>query len=90
MKVLISDSLKKVFLSSHKNFNYSLDFILSSLDLDTCSNGINLIDEFKLCGDKVEIEIDDSNIKIISKIFGNSESPLIEKLLWVSVMFPEI
>ncbi len=90
MKVLISDNLKKIFLLSHKNPNYSLDFILSSLDLDTCSNSIMLIDEFKLCGDKVELEIDDSNIKRIRKIFGNSESQLIEKLLWVSVMFPEI
>ena len=90
MKVLISEGLQNAFLSSHKNYNYSLNFLLSSIDLNTCPECMKLIKVFELSGNRVEVEIDDSNAKAIQSVFGNTENALIELLLWTSILLPEI
>lgn len=90
MKVFVSKNLNRAFSSAHKNLNYTLDFLLSSVDLDTCAECLKLIEQFKLSGDRVEVEIDESNIKTIKKIFGSTDISIIEQLLWVSILFPEI
>lgn len=90
MKVFISESLNRAFFSAHKNLNYSLDFLLSSVDLDICAECLKLIEQFKLSGGCVEVEIDEGNLKAIRKIFGSTKSSIIEQLLWVSILFPEI
>ena len=90
MKVLISEGLRNAFLSSHKNHNYSLSFLLNSIDLETCPKCMKLIKAFDLSGNRVEVEIDDSNVKVIQSVFGNTENALIEQLLWVSILLPEV
>ena len=90
LKVTISEELKNVFLSSRKNYNYSLNFLLSSIDLKTCPECMKLIKVFDLSGNRIEVEIDDNNIKTIKSFFGNTENALIEQLLWISILFPEI
>jgi len=84
MKVLISKDLQSVIISSGKNINYSMNFFLDSLDLDTCLESMKLVKEFELTGNRVEVEIDDSNVKTIQRVFGNTENALIEQLLWIS------
>ena len=90
MKILISERLQNLFLLSHKNLNYSLNFLLSSIDLDTCPACVKLVKEFVLLGNRVEVEIDDSNVQAMQRIFGNIENTLVEQLLWISILFPEI
>jgi hypothetical protein len=90
MKVEISEKLNNVYNASHKNYNYALNFLLSSMDLDTCAESLKLVEEFKLLGNRVSIEIDESNIMTIQSVFGNTDNTLIEQLLLVSVLFPEI
>ena len=90
MKVLISEKLHNAFLSSKKNHNYSLNFLLSSIDLNTCPDCMKLLKEFELLGSRIEVEVDDSNLKLIQSIFGSTDNNLIEQLLWISILFPEI
>ena len=90
MKVLISAALQRAFQENHKNLNYSLSFLLNSMDLDTCSECLKLVEEFRLAGDRVEVVIDEDNVKNIKSIFEITENSLIEQLLWVSILFPEI
>jgi len=90
MKVLINKELRNIFLSSHKNHNHSLNFFLNSIDLNTCSKCMKLVKQFELLGNRVEVEIDDSNIKIIKKIFCNTENAFIEQLLWIAIFLPEV
>ena len=90
MKALVSTALCKSFISNHKNHNYSLNLLLNSMDLDTCYECLKLVEEFRLSGDRVEVEIDENNEKAIKDIFGTTENSLIEQLLWISILFPEI
>jgi len=90
MKFQISKSLCEAFNEGNKNYNYSLSFLLSSIELDNCSKYFGLIEEFKLGGDCVTVEIDDSNADIIRTSFDDVNNALIERLLWVSILFPEI
>ena len=90
MKARISQRLQKAYTASKKNANYQLDFLLNSMDLDTCRDCIKLVEEFKLLGDVQELALDESNVKRIEKVFGRCEDSLIEQLLWVALMFPEI
>lgn len=86
----ISKRLINVYSASKKNVNYQLDFLLNSLDMDTCDACMKLVEEFKLIGETQEIAIDESNVKRIQRVFGSCNNSLIEQLLWVALMFPEI
>lgn len=90
MTARVSQRLQKAYASSKKNANYQLDFLLNSMDLDTCRDCIKLVEEFKLLGEVQELTIDDSNVKRIEKVFGSCEDSLIEQFLWIALMFPEI
>jgi len=90
MNARISQRLVKAYAASHKNPNYQLDFLLNSLDLDTCKSCTALVEEFKLLGDAQDIVIDEDNIRRIQKAFGSCDNSLIGQLLWVALMFPEI
>ena len=90
MTARISQRLLKAYTTSKKNANYQLDFLLNSMDLDTCRDSVKLVEEFKLLGDVQELIIDESNVKRIEKMFGCCDNSLIEQLLWIALMFPEI
>ena len=90
MEVRISENLHNLFISSCKNCDYSLSFLLNSIDPNTCPECMKLVREFTLLGKEVEIEINDNNINTIQRIFGNKENALIEQLLWISILLPEI
>ena len=90
MKVSVSSSLVALYDSARKNYNYSLDFLLSSLDTTVALQNMALLDVFRLHGEKEEIDIDVANIDAIRKVFKTCNSQLIEQLLWVAAIFPEI
>lgn len=90
MNIQISEKLNAAYINAHKTHNYALNFLLSSMDLDHCAESMRLVEDFKLSGDKIAIKIDDENIDIVKKVFGHADSSLVEQLLWVSILFPEI
>ena len=90
MKVSVSNSLLDLYKQSKKNYNYALDFFLDSLDLEVCSKAMLLVENFKISGDKQIIEIDASNVSLINSIFGDADGNVVERLMWMAIMLPEI
>ena len=90
MKLKINERLISSFKSMNKNPDYMLEFLLNSIDVDACRNAMELVEEFKLLGTMVEIEINENNISTASQLFGDCDSSTVEKLLWVALLFPEI
>ena len=90
MKFDLNSNLINAYKTSNKNPNYSLSFLLSSLDLNSCNLAINLVNTFSLAGNATAFELDNSNAQTIQKIFKKIDSALVERLLWIALFFPEI
>lgn len=90
MKLTVSTKLIESYKANGKNPNYSLSFLLNSIDPSVCADGLGLVETFKLAGVAVEYEIDDKNIRAIQQLLGNADSTTVERLLWVALLFPEI
>ncbi|MBE6748745.1 MAG: hypothetical protein E7557_05880 [Ruminococcaceae bacterium] len=90
MNIEINKKLVQLYYEEKMNINYSLDFVLSSLDKTKCQKGFNIPIYFDVEDDKIKVEIDEANINTIRKIFGEPDNILIEKLLWIAFLFPEI
>jgi hypothetical protein len=90
MKLTVSTKLIDSYKANSKNPNYSLSFLLNSIDPSICADGLGLVETFKLAGAAVEYEIDDKNIRVMQQLFGNVDSTTVERLLWVALLFPEI
>ena len=86
----VNKELRELYHRYDKNEGYMLDFLLSSLDAECCIDTLNLFDLQKLKGEMTEIEINDDTVAEICSLFGTVNSCLIEKLLLVAVVFPEI
>lgn len=90
MKIQVSERLIGEYKNAKKNPNYSLSTVLSSIDVDTCRTAMDVIEEVKLLGGRIEINVDEENAKAINSLFGKCDASIIEKLLWVAFLFPEI
>ena len=90
MRFELSKKLISTYKENGKNPNYSLTFILNSVDPCTCAAGVTLIDRFVISEDKVSFEIDDNNIRALKSLFGSVDAALIEKMLWMAFMLPEM
>lgn len=92
MKVNISNDLYKIYKIQHKNIEYALNTILDTFDPDSYYKGFILLDKFCLKGSKIEISIGEDLYKKIQDCFEDIKisEELIESLLWISVLFPEV
>lgn len=90
MQFELSEKLIKKYSEDSKNPNYSLTFLLNSLDPNICVSVIKLVDVFNLQGNVITYEIDEKNIKIIKTLFKEIDNKLIEKLLWIALLLPEM
>ena len=90
MRFELSKKLISTYKENGKNPNYSLTCILNSVDPCTCAAGVTLIDRFVISEDKVSFEIDDNNIRALKSLFGSVDAALIEKMLWMAFMLPEM
>lgn len=90
MKLELSEKLIKKYTESNKNPNYSLTFLLNSLDPSVCVSAINLVDNFNIHGNTIMYDIDEKNIKIIKALFNITDNKLVEKLLWIALLLPEM
>lgn len=90
MRCELSKKLISAYSKNGKNPNYSLTFILNSVDPSTCAAGAELFDSFIISDDKVSFEIDDNNIHALKALFGKVDAVLVEKMLWIAFMLPEM
>lgn len=90
MRFELSKKLISAYSENGKNPNYSLTFVLNSVDPNTCTAGARLIESFLVSEDKVSYEIDDNNIRTLISLFGSVDVALIEKMLWMAFMLPEM
>ena len=90
MKIQINETLISAYKNARKNPNYALATILSSLDADTCKTSMEIVKDFELSGDCIEIDFDEDNVSVITDLFGKCDASTIEKILWVALLFPEI
>lgn len=90
MKFLVSDEILSVYKKTNKNIDYMLDYLLSIIDFHNCKMYFEIIKEIKFNGSRIEIEVTDNNVKYIKNLFNKCDNELIEKLLWISVLFPEV
>lgn len=90
MKLPMNSKLIDTYKKHNKNPNYSLSFLLSSVDPKTCVEVVTMVNTLTLAGEPIEFEIDEKNIRAMRNIFGNVDAALTEKLLWVALLFPEI
>ena len=90
MKYTISKNLLGMFSKSDKNFNYMLDYLLSASDPHYCKDYFAILKKMDFDDEKIAIEISDSNIKYIKSLFGNITNELVERLIWVSLLFQEV
>ncbi|MGN0179145.1 MAG: hypothetical protein ACI4DY_06865 [Monoglobaceae bacterium] len=90
MRLELSKKLISAYRENEKNPNYSLSFILNSVDPGTCASGADLIDSFIISDDKDSFEIDDNSIRVLKTLFGKVDAVLVEKMLWIAFMLPEM
>lgn len=90
MQVQVSKKLIAAFTEQRKNPNYALSFILDSMDPYACVEGLKLVDVFSFNGETEAITIDTKNVKLIQLTYGEVDAAVVEKLLWIALLFPEI
>ena len=90
MQFELSEKLIRKYSESNKSPNYSLNFLLNSLEPTVCASVIKLVDVFSIQGNTTTYDVDEKNIKIIETLFKEFDSKLVEKLLWIALLFPEI
>lgn len=90
MILALNANLIENYKANGKNPNYSLSFLLNSIDPCICADGLRLVETFKILGTTTDYEIDEKNIRAIQKLFGNTDLTTIERLLWIALLFPEI
>ena len=90
MEFKVSSEMVKMFTKTDKNINYMLDYLLRSVDPDNCIKYFNMVKNFEISDSKSLVEISSDNIRHIKVLFKNVDDKLIEKLLWVSLLFLEV
>ncbi len=90
MKFNVSSELLKMYAKTDKNINYMLDYLLRSVDPDNCIKYFNMVKKIEISDSTSAVEISNDNIKYIKALFKNVDDKLVEKLLWVSLLFLEV
>lgn len=92
MKVKISKKLKELYQRTKKSPEYSLQFVADSIDPDCCASAVAIVQQFSIDGELCEVTISDDLIEVLKKELGLTEisNMLLEALLWVAVLFPEV
>ena len=86
----VNQTLLTAYKTAHKNPNYALNFILNTLDPSIVKEGISLPCNFTIQGNSTTFKVDDNNAKIMQEVFGKIDKDLIERLLWIAYLMPEM
>ncbi len=92
MKVKISKKLEEIYKKQHKNFDYAITSALDNFDPDSFVTCFEIVEDFKVSGDKCEITIGDNVAeRIISDLERTSlDGKDVEILLWIGAVLPEV
>ena len=90
MQVKVSKKLMAAFAEQRKNPNYALAFILDSMDPNVCVECIKMVDVFSINGETDFITIDAKNTKLLMQTYDEIDAAIVERLLWIALLFPEI
>ena len=88
MKFKINFKIVELFNKSSKKYNYMIDWLLSSVDDNLIKYSLSIV---KVSSDKtITVDINDDNCERIKEIFGEINDCIVEKLMTVALMFPEV
>ena len=92
MVVNVSVNLLNIYKENRRNYDMALMTLLDSFDNATFRSAFSAIDAFALLGQKAEITIGAAAVEQIKQTFECEEisDQLINELLWIAVLFPEI
>ena len=92
MEVMISSDLQRIYKESHKNYDMAVMTLLESFDPNVFPSAFEIIDSFSCTGEHVAIKLGNSVVEQIKSAFIDKEvtNELINTLLWIDVLFPEI
>ena len=92
MQVKISKKLKDLYQRAKKSPEYSLQFVADSIDPDCCASAVALVQQFVISDDLCEVTISDDLIAVLKQELDLTDisDMLLEALLWVAVLFPEV
>ena len=90
MKYTVSNELVSMFKNTNKSINYMLDYLLSVIDPRNCKQYFKALTSLTFSCGKGEVQISDTNIKYIKSLFGYVNDELVERLLWVALLFQEV
>lgn len=92
MIVKVSANLLNIYKENRRNYDIALMTLLDSFDNATFQRAFSEIGTFTLLGQKTEITIGASVTEQIKQAFQCEEisEKLINELLWIAVLLPEI
>jgi len=90
MKYKVSKTIVDMYKQTNKNLNYMLDYLLSCIDPYHNKQSFQLVKKIVFDENKIEVEISEDNEKYIKSLFGVTNDELVERLLWVAVLFQEV
>ena len=92
MQVKISKKLKDLYQRAKKSPEYSLQFVADSIDPDCCASAVALVQQFVISDELCEVTISDDLIAVLKQELDLTDKSdmLLEALLWVAVLFPEV
>lgn len=90
MEIKVSEELIIIYKKNNKNWNYAIDFLLNSIDPFCYKDTFKIFKELELEGEKINIEIITNVAERIKKDFDYIDSELVETLMWIALMFPEV
>ena len=88
MKYNINSRTVELFKKNSKKYNYMIDWLLSSVEDDLIKYSLSIIN---VSSEKtVGVDINDDNCERIKEIFGEINDEIVEKLITIALMFPEV
>lgn len=90
MQFNVSENLLKMYKQTGKNPNLMIDYILSVIDSRNCQLYFKSFDKMPFDDNKVAFEISKSNVKFIENLFNDINDNIVEKILWISLLFQEV
>ena len=92
MKIMVSQKIKELYTKSNKNTDYALSCIINSFDPECCERALHDVAEIKFNSEKTPIDVSERTIQEIKELLCESTitNEVVEILLWITVLFPEI
>ena len=88
MKFNINSRTIELFKKNSKKYNYMIDWLLSSVEDNLIKYSMSIISV--LPEKTVAVDIDDDNCERIKEIFGDINDEIVEKVITIALIFPEV